>query len=36
MALEENMAVLEKGAGARAFASGMAAETAVTQLLLQQ
>src|ERR1700730_3426898 len=29
-ALEENVAVLEKGAGARAFASGMAAITAVS------
>lgn len=29
-ALEENLAVLEKGAGARAFASGMAAITAVS------
>ena len=29
-ALEENLAVLEKGAGARAFASGMAAITAIS------
>ena len=29
-ALEENLAVLERGAGARAFASGMAAITAVS------
>ena len=29
-ALEENLAVLENGAGARAFASGMAAITAVS------
>ncbi len=29
-ALEENMAVLEKGVGARAFASGMAAATAIS------
>ena len=29
-ALEENMAVLEGGAGARAFASGMAAATAIS------
>ena len=36
MALEKNMAVLEGGAAAYAFASGMAAETAVTQLLLKQ
>jgi cystathionine beta-lyase/cystathionine gamma-synthase len=36
MALERNMAVLEKGIAAYAFASGMAAETAVTQLLLKQ
>src|SRR4249920_467987 len=36
MALEQNMAALERGAAAYAFASGMAAETAVTQLLLKQ
>lgn len=36
MALEKNMAVLEGGAAAYAFASGMAAETAITQLLLKQ
>jgi cystathionine gamma-lyase/cystathionine beta-lyase/cystathionine gamma-lyase/homocysteine desulfhydrase len=36
MALERNMAVLEGGTAAYAFASGMAAETAVTQLLLKQ
>ena len=36
MALEKNMAVLEGGAAGYAFASGMAAETAVTQLLLKQ
>jgi cystathionine beta-lyase/cystathionine gamma-synthase len=36
MALEKNMAVLERGAAAYAFASGMAATTAVTQLLLRQ
>src|SRR5689334_9617712 len=35
-ALEQNIAVLERGVGACAFASGMAAETAVTQLLLKQ
>src|SRR5436190_21116830 len=35
MALEKNMAALERGAAAYAFASGMAAETAVTQLLLK-
>jgi cystathionine beta-lyase/cystathionine gamma-synthase len=35
MALEDNMTVLESGAGSCAFASGMAAETAVTQLLLK-
>jgi len=32
-ALEENLAVLERGAGARAFASGMAAITAVSTLV---
>ncbi len=36
MALEKNMAVLEGGVAAYAFASGMAAETAITQLLLRQ
>ena len=36
LALEKNMAALENGAAAYAFASGMAAETAVTQLLLKQ
>src|SRR5215212_6472749 len=36
IALEQNMAVLERGVAAYAFASGMAAETAVTQLLLKQ
>ena len=35
-ALEKNMAVLERGVAAYAFASGMAATTAVTQLLLKQ
>jgi cystathionine gamma-lyase/cystathionine beta-lyase/cystathionine gamma-lyase/homocysteine desulfhydrase len=35
-ALELNMAALEGGTAAYAFASGMAAETAVTQLLLKQ
>src|SRR5262245_22149789 len=35
-ALEKNMAVLERGVAAYAFASGMAAETAITQLLLKQ
>ena len=34
-ALEKNMAVLESGVAAYAFASGMAAETAITQLLLK-
>jgi cystathionine gamma-lyase/cystathionine beta-lyase/cystathionine gamma-lyase/homocysteine desulfhydrase len=34
-ALEKNMTVLERGCAAYAFASGMAAETAVTQLLLK-
>jgi cystathionine gamma-lyase/cystathionine beta-lyase/cystathionine gamma-lyase/homocysteine desulfhydrase len=34
-ALETNMAVLERGVAAYAFASGMAAENAVTQLLLK-
>ena len=36
IALEDNMTVLEGGVGSCAFASGMAAETAVTQLLLKQ
>src|SRR5499426_1394767 len=36
LALEKNMAMLERGFAAYAFASGMAAETAVTQLLLKQ
>jgi cystathionine beta-lyase/cystathionine gamma-synthase len=36
MALEKNMAVLEKGVAGYAFASGMAATTALTQLLLKQ
>src|SRR5690349_403306 len=36
LALEQNMAVLERGAAGYAFASGMAAETAITQLLLKQ
>ena len=36
MALEKNMAVLEGGVAGYAFASGMAAETAITQLLLKQ
>jgi len=36
MALEKNMAVLERGVAGYAFASGMAAETALTQLLLKQ
>ena len=35
MALEKNMAVLERGFAGYAFASGMAATTAVTQLLLK-
>ena len=35
-ALEQNMTVLEGGTAACAFASGMAAETAITQLLLKQ
>ena len=35
-ALEQNMAALEGGVAAYAFASGMAAETAITQLLLKQ
>ena len=36
MALEKNMAVLEGGVAGYAFASGMAATTAITQLLLKQ
>jgi len=36
MALEKNMAVLEKGTAGYAFASGMAATTALTHLLLKQ
>src|SRR5262249_31318157 len=36
MALEKNMAVLERGVAAYAFASGMAATTALTHLLLKQ
>jgi cystathionine beta-lyase/cystathionine gamma-synthase len=36
MALEKNMAAIEGGVAAYAFASGMAAEMAVTQLLLKQ
>ena len=36
IALEQNMTVLEGVTSACAFASGMAAETAITQLLLQQ
>ena len=36
IALEQNMTVLEGGTAACAFASGMAAETAITQLLLKQ
>ena len=35
-ALEKNMAALERGVAAYAFASGMAATNAVTQLLLKQ
>src|SRR2546426_8503921 len=35
-ALEKNMAVLEAGCAGYAFASGMAAITALTQLLLKQ
>src|ERR1700756_2831843 len=35
MALEKNMAVLERGTAAYAFASGMAATTALTQMLLR-
>jgi cystathionine beta-lyase/cystathionine gamma-synthase len=36
LALEQNMAALERGVAGYAFASGMAAETAITQLLLKQ
>ena len=36
MALEKNMAMLERGVAGYAFASGMAATTSVTQLLLKQ
>src|SRR5215471_2032552 len=36
MALERNMAVLERGVAGYAFASGMAATTSLTQLLLRQ
>jgi cystathionine beta-lyase/cystathionine gamma-synthase len=36
MALERNMAILERGVAGFAFASGMAATTSVTQLLLKQ
>src|SRR5688572_2463162 len=36
LALELNMAALERGVAGYAFASGMAAETAITQLLLKQ
>lgn len=36
MALEKNMAVLEGGVAGYCFASGMAATTAITQLLLKQ
>ena len=36
MALEKNMAALERGVAGYAFASGMAATTALTQLLLKQ
>jgi len=36
MALERNVAVLERGVAGYAFASGMAATTALTQLLLKQ
>src|SRR5499427_1364189 len=35
-ALEKNMAVLERGVAGYAFASGMAATTALTHLLLKQ
>src|SRR5215467_5889549 len=36
MALERNMAVLERGVAGYAFASGMAATTSITPLLLKQ
>jgi cystathionine beta-lyase/cystathionine gamma-synthase len=36
IALEHNMAALERGTAGYAFASGMAATTAITQLLLKQ
>src|SRR5215475_4280512 len=36
IALEKNVAVLERGIAAYAFASGMAATTAITQLMLKQ
>src|SRR5438876_9539108 len=36
MALEKNMAILERGVAGYAFAAGMAATTALTQLLLKQ
>ena len=36
LALEQNLAALEGGVAGYAFASGMAAETAITQLLLKQ
>ena len=36
MALERNMAVLERGVAGYAFASGMAATTSITHLLLKQ
>src|SRR5262245_53273374 len=36
MALERNIAALERGVAGYAFASGMAATTALTQLLLKQ
>src|SRR5918911_2612978 len=36
MALEKNMAALERGVAGYAFASGMAATTALTHLLLKQ
>jgi cystathionine beta-lyase/cystathionine gamma-synthase len=36
MALEKNMAVLERGVAGYAFASGMAATTSITHLLLKQ
>src|SRR5207302_9512700 len=36
MALEKNMAVLERGVAGYAFAAGMAATTSITHLLLKQ